>query len=278
VRQVQRLLLAAPVNPDYQDYQQDDGTQDQPGSADPLLRHLPAGAEHIAQGDEANRPEHRSQCIVEHKLSVRHVRRPGDERNQRSREPDEPAEENRLGPLSLEEPLHFGEPSLPDSETRPSPQEPLSAEPEAQKVSDVITHHGSGCSRNHHRYQVENSLVSQETGGEHQTLPRHQESSEGGTLQGGCRKNDEVAPGTQPRDQIEQILEKLIRQGWSPGTHVLWANADADEACRDPLEQGQAAEQPQGEWKRAELPGTGKDRANDPILHEDLDSLSKPRR
>lgn len=82
------------------------GAHDDARTPHPDFRPLPALPEDEPEPDEGRRPHHAARGVVRQEPAIAHSRGTGHERRQRPEEPDEPAGEDGLAPVSREEAIH----------------------------------------------------------------------------------------------------------------------------------------------------------------------------
>src|SRR5438093_978764 len=92
----------------------------------------------VPEADVQDRPQHRSGDVPREEGATAHARRAGEQRDARPHDGDEPSEEDRLGPASLEVLRAGDEPLLTDELTEPGPPQPrlgVTAELVADRVA-----------------------------------------------------------------------------------------------------------------------------------------------
>src|SRR5438034_498080 len=75
-------------------------------------------------------------------------------------------------------------------------------QPVAELVTDVVAQRGADRRGGDHGVKIEHTLMREESGREHQTFARDQETRECGGLEGRRDENDDVAPVAEPGDQF----------------------------------------------------------------------------
>ena len=173
---------------------------------------LPALSEDEPEPDEGGGPHHAARGVVREEHGIAHARGTGHERRQRPEEPDEPADEDGLAPVSREEAIHPLQGRAIDADPPPVFHERGAPGTPAELIAECVTENRAGGDDDEQIDRLEDATRREKPREQHDALAGYQEADEGGRLQRRRDEDGQVSPVAEIGDHLGEAVQHAVRQ------------------------------------------------------------------